>query len=105
MYMRSLLLFLLTISAALNTACAHTERGGAQLASAELHAQQDQQDSLDARARRVLENSPIRPDSGFDANLMLKYLVAEVAGQRGDFNVASQTYLELARATNNPRVA
>lgn len=105
MYTRSFLLLLLTLSAALNSACAHNATDRSHLASAELHAQQDQQETLDERARRVLEKSPLGPTSSFDANLMFKYLVAEVAGQRGDFNLASETYLELARATNDPRVA
>ena len=105
MYIRSLLLLLISLSAALNTACAHTASGNPQLASAQLHAQQEQQDSLDERARRMLEKSAISPNSSFDADLMFKFLVAEVAGQRGDFSLASQTYLELARATNDPRVA
>ena len=105
MYMRSLLLLLVTVSAALNSACAHNATQHSHLASAQLQAQQDQQESLEERARRVLANSPVGADSGLDTNLMFKFLVAEVAGQRGDFNLASQTYLELARATNDPRVA
>lgn len=105
MYMRSLLLLLIILSAALNSACAQNATERSHLASTQLHARQDQQETLDERARRVLEKSPVGPQSDLDTNLMLKFLVAEVAGQRGDFNLASETYLELARATNDPRVA
>jgi tetratricopeptide (TPR) repeat protein len=105
MYMRSLLLLLITLSAALNSACAHNATEQSYLASAQLHAQQDQQETLDERARRMLNKAPVGPGSDVDTDLMFKFLVAEVAGQRGDFDVASDAYLELARATNDPRVA
>jgi tetratricopeptide (TPR) repeat protein len=36
---------------------------------------------------------------------MYKFLVAEISAQRGDLAFASENYLELARITNDPRVA
>lgn len=103
--MRYLLLLLLSLSAVLNSACAHNAADQQRLASAQLRAQQDQQETLDERARRVLGTAPLGPNSGLDADLMYKFLVAEIAGQRGDIEFASDTYLDLARTTNDPRVA
>ncbi|MBS1219635.1 MAG: hypothetical protein H6R21_2768, partial [Proteobacteria bacterium] len=42
---------------------------------------------------------PLTPD------ILFKFLVAEVAGQRGDIGIAESTYLALARQTQDPRVA
>jgi tetratricopeptide (TPR) repeat protein len=52
-----------------------------------------------AKARAALPRQPLTPE------LLLKFLVAEVAGQRGAIGVAQSTYLDLARQTRDPRVA
>ena len=52
-----------------------------------------------ARAQAALPKQPLTPD------LLFKFLVAEVAGQRGAIGVAQSTYLDLARQTQDPRVA
>lgn len=46
-----------------------------------------------------LPAQPLTPD------LLFRFLVAEVAGQRGAIGIAQSTYLELARQTQDPRVA
>ncbi|MDP3421928.1 MAG: tetratricopeptide repeat protein [Thiobacillus sp.] len=52
-----------------------------------------------AKAQAALPKQPLTPD------LLFKFLVAEVAGQRGAIGVAQSTYLDLARQTQDPRVA
>ncbi|HSJ81474.1 MAG TPA: tetratricopeptide repeat protein, partial [Thiobacillus sp.] len=52
-----------------------------------------------AQAEAALPKQPLTPD------LLFKFLVAEVAGQRGEMGVAQATYLDLARQTQDPRIA
>jgi tetratricopeptide (TPR) repeat protein len=52
-----------------------------------------------AKAEAALPRQPLTPD------LLFKFLVAEVAGQRGAIGIAQATYLDLARQTRDPRVA
>lgn len=52
-----------------------------------------------AKAEAALPRQPLTPE------LLLKFLVAEVAGQRGAIGIAQTTYLDLARQTRDPRVA
>jgi len=51
------------------------------------------------KALAALPKQPLTPD------ILFKFLVAEVAGQRGDIGIAQSTYLDLARQTQDPRVA
>src|SRR5574340_1317936 len=52
-----------------------------------------------ARAQAALPKQPLTPD------ILFKFLIAEVAGQRGQIGVAQSTYLDLARETHDPRIA
>lgn len=52
-----------------------------------------------AKAQAALPKQPLTPD------ILFRFLVAEVAGQRGALGVARSTYLDLARQTRDPRVA
>lgn len=52
-----------------------------------------------AQAQAALPKQPLTPD------ILFKFLVAEVAGQRGQIGIAQSTYLDLARETHDPRVA
>lgn len=45
------------------------------------------------------------PGRSLDTNLLYKFLLAEIAAQRGDYAVASRAYLEMAKATRDPRIA
>src|SRR5690606_32648233 len=45
------------------------------------------------------------PLVGLTPDILYRILVAEVAASRGEFDVASQTFLGLARATSDPRFA
>jgi tetratricopeptide (TPR) repeat protein len=46
-----------------------------------------------------------RPLDSSNPEFVYKYLVAEVAGQRGDLVLASQLFLDLAKQTRDPRLA
>jgi tetratricopeptide (TPR) repeat protein len=52
-----------------------------------------------ARAQAALPKQPLTSD------ILFKFLVAEVAGQRGEIGIAQSTYLDLARQTRDPRIA
>ncbi len=103
--MRYPLLPLMLLAAVLSSACAHQASDQQRLASAQMRPEQEPQEGLDERVRRVLGEAPVAPDSGLDPALMYKFLIAEIAGQRGDIEFASDTYLELARSTRDARVA
>jgi tetratricopeptide (TPR) repeat protein len=52
-----------------------------------------------AKAQAALPKQPLTPE------ILFKFLVAEVAGQRGSIGIAQSTYLDLARQTQDPRIA
>ena len=52
-----------------------------------------------AKAEAALPKQPLTPD------ILFKFLVAEVAGQRGAMGVAQPAYMDLARQTRDPRIA
>lgn len=103
MYKHYLLLPLIVASALLSSACAHNAADQQAVANDQMLAQQEE--GLDERVRRVLGDAPVAAGSGLDADLMYKFLMAEIAGQRGDIEFASDTYLKLARITGDARVA
>ena len=45
------------------------------------------------------------PNVELSAELLYQMLVAEIAGQRGDLDLAGDTYMQLARRTRDPRLA
>src|SRR5581483_11676741 len=64
--------------------------------------------SYEERARRVLGGDPAAgnlPVRELDEDLLYKFLLPEIAGQRGDVQLAARTYLDLARSTRDPRIA
>lgn len=52
-----------------------------------------------AKEEAMLPKQPLTPD------ILFKFLVAEVAGQRGALGVAQPAYMDLARQTRDPRIA
>lgn len=112
-------LFLFAICATL-CACAApgTQAGGAGSVAAGVAsagsvlmeaAQADDPENYEQRAREVLgTRSPSRsdlPSRDLDSDLLYKFLLAEIAAQRGEFQVAAQAYFDMARTTRDPRVA
>ncbi|HQR52280.1 MAG TPA: tetratricopeptide repeat protein [Burkholderiales bacterium] len=48
---------------------------------------------------------PALPDQELTNDILYRFLIGEVAGQRGRLDVATQAYLEMARKTQDPRIA
>ncbi len=59
----------------------------------------------DADAEKLAEPAPKLPAQPLTPDILFKFLVAEVAGQRGATGIASATYLDLAQETRDPRIA
>ena len=51
------------------------------------------------------ENRGAYPNQELTENLLYEYLVAEIAGQRGNVALAAQAYVDLAKRTRDPRIA
>jgi len=69
----------------------------------------DDGDTLEERARQVFGNAPPPPanlpDKSLDQELLFKFLLSEIAGQRGNLQLAAQGYLDMAKSTRDPRLA
>lgn len=64
--------------------------------------------SLEERARAIFGNMPMRgtlPDNQLNQELLFKFLLSEIAAQRGNLALAAQGYLEMAKSTRDPRLA
>jgi tetratricopeptide (TPR) repeat protein len=48
---------------------------------------------------------PVLPKQELSQQVLYQFLLAEVAGQRGDFNLATKAYVDLAKKTRDPRLA
>jgi tetratricopeptide (TPR) repeat protein len=51
------------------------------------------------------ESTADLPANELTQNILYEFLLAEIAGQRGNVGVAAQTYTDLARRTRDPRIA
>lgn len=51
------------------------------------------------------DNATVTPQPGFTAEFIYKYLVGEIAGQRGDIGLASALLYDLAKSSRDPRLA
>jgi len=52
-----------------------------------------------------VRKQPTLPKQELSQQVLYEFLLAEVAGQRGDFNLATQAYVDLAKKTRDPRLA
>jgi tetratricopeptide (TPR) repeat protein len=83
---------------------------GASLATADgaISAQSDPE-NFEGRAREILGKKGLPrtdlPDRSLDSSLLYTFLLAEIAGQRGNYQIAAQAYLEMAKTTRDPRIA
>ncbi len=59
----------------------------------------------DAAAEPAVKSPAALPRQPLTPDILFKFLVAEVAAQRGEIGVAESTYLDLARQTRDPRIA
>jgi tetratricopeptide (TPR) repeat protein len=51
------------------------------------------------------ENRAIYPNQELTENLLYEYMLAEIAGQRGNVALSAQAYVDLAKRTRDPRIA
>jgi tetratricopeptide (TPR) repeat protein len=69
----------------------------------------DVENPYEERARQVFGSQALPaadlPSRALDSDFLYKFLLAEIAAQRGDYAIAAKAYLELARTTRDPRVA
>ena len=97
----------------LATACSQPGVKASQMVVAESSAQQPAAPvapaAIEAVAapvpERVAKPEPDYPKQPLTPDILFKFLVAEVAGQRGAVLIAQTTYLDLARQTRDPRIA
>lgn len=81
---------------------------GPRFPDALLLAQVDGSDEIDVRPApvdKVGKSTERLPGNVLTRDLLYKFLLAEVAGQRGNVRLAARAYLELAQTTRDPRVA
>jgi tetratricopeptide (TPR) repeat protein len=66
-------------------------------------------EDFEERARRVFGTRSLAragaDASSMDGDFLYKFLLGEIAAQRGDLRVAAQAYLELAKSTHDARLA
>ncbi|MGH8679028.1 MAG: hypothetical protein ACREUQ_11820, partial [Burkholderiales bacterium] len=101
---RLFVVFLVAASIAACTQSAARDRGAGGVATLSAQANEG---SFEDRARRVLGAgaSASQASGGLDEDLLYKFLLAEIAGQRGNMQLAAQAYLDMARSTRDPRIA
>lgn len=61
--------------------------------------------STSGAADRDSVQSPIVPEAQMDSQLMFELMIAELAGRRGQLDVALAGYLRASQRTNDPRVS
>ncbi|MFO1318664.1 MAG: tetratricopeptide repeat protein [Burkholderiales bacterium] len=59
----------------------------------------------EAPPKPLADKSMKLPSHALTRDLLYKFLLAEIAGQRGNVRLAARAYLELAQSTKDPRVA
>lgn len=65
-------------------------------------------EDFEERARKVFGTRSLAREGagqGLDGDLLYKFLLGEIATQRGDFPVAAKAFLDLAKSTRDPRLA
>jgi tetratricopeptide (TPR) repeat protein len=68
-------------------------------------AQAPQTKSLATADRPPPASRPELPNLDLTRDLLYEFLIAEVAGQRGNLTLAAQAYVDLAKRTRDPRIA
>jgi tetratricopeptide (TPR) repeat protein len=57
------------------------------------------------RGRAAAEPAPDLPNQDLTGEVLYEFLIAEIAGQRGNLALSAQAYADLAKRTRDPRVA
>jgi len=95
---------LLLAAAAACVAAACTTRTGAQKPEATASAE-SQSIAAAGRGRTAVEPSPELPNQDLTGDVLYEFLIAEIAGQRGNLALSAQAYADLAKRTHDPRLA
>ena len=99
----------LCVALAFAAACSQPGVKASQLNISESQTTQTPEASAEAVAEpvaeRVAKSEPNYPKQPLTSDILFKFLIAEVAGQRGSIQIAQSTYLDLARQTRDPRIA
>src|SRR5262245_6227890 len=95
---------LLVVAAAACVAAACTTRAGGQKAEA-TDAAESKSIAAASRAKTAAEPSPELPNQDLTGDVLYEFLIAEVAGQRGNLALSAQAYADLAKRTRGPRLA
>jgi len=92
--------------------CAQTQPRLAQAAGEPESASQQESEEPDeapvARAsapRLPAEPAPVLPNQDLTETILYEFLLAEIAGQRGNAGLAAQAYADIAKRTRDPRIA
>lgn len=98
---------ILPLCAALLLAAACSQPGvkASQPAATETLAPEPVEAGIDPAAEDAARAEAALPKQALTPEILFKFLVAEVAGQRGAIGIAQSTYLDLARQTKDPRIA
>ncbi len=72
--------------------------------TAQAASQPFEQQAREVFGDRALSSADL-PEHALDSELLYKLLLAEIAAQRGEYQLAAQAYLQMAKTTADPRVA
>jgi tetratricopeptide (TPR) repeat protein len=89
------------------SACAHTPTTGVATAASPAKPAEVTAEPAGNAEADILQEVPKLdlPNVALNSDMLYKFLMGDIAGQRGKPDVAAQTYLELAKTTRDPRVA
>jgi tetratricopeptide (TPR) repeat protein len=96
-------LLLAAAVAGLVAACAAPK--GAPETGAATTSEESQSLASAGRRRAPPEPAPALPNQDLTGEMLYEFLVAEIAGQRGNLALSAQAYADLAKRTRDPRVA
>ncbi len=95
----------LLLVVALFSGCAHRPPNVSADGSVDADVEIEEDEDRPAPPRQAAERAPELPSNELTQGLLYEFLLAEIAGQRGNVGVSAQTYIDLARRTRDPRVA
>jgi tetratricopeptide (TPR) repeat protein len=89
------------------SACAHAPRAVVAVAASPAKPAEVTSDQTGSAETDIPPESPKLdlPNISLDGDMLYKFLMGDLAVQRGKPDLAAQTYLELAKKTRDPRVA
>ncbi|HTO50296.1 MAG TPA: tetratricopeptide repeat protein [Burkholderiales bacterium] len=94
----------LLVAAAVGLAAACTTRTGGPEAAGTA-SEESQPIAAAGRTRAAAEPSPELPNQDLTGDVLYEFLIAEIAGQRGNLALSAQAYADLAKRTRDPRLA